>query len=656
MGDPEIKGRDLNSHIKLLAIGTLLIAAGVQGAPLTTADFFRDPQFYDARISPSGNALAVSMPVNGKTSLAVFTDLAQESLHPSALFNMQSDFDIHGFTWVDEQQLVFDTAERTGLLNLPLLHEDLYRASLGDRKLTPLYNADYVSLIDLVPDDRSRLLVNVGGIAQRMNVGDGAFRDIGDAALNGVSYFANHKGEVLVAIGWSETTEDESVVKYRSTASGIVWKELVTQRDTLDGNRGMSGLGYSADDKRFYYVSDEAGSTTAVYALDLVSGAKTLLYRDAREDIGDPIVARDFKTPIGVRVGKGLSHDVYFDPDSAEAKLRREIAGLFPGEELYIDSYSADGSRGIAMVYSDKQPRRCYLVDLKANEIRQLFNSQPWIDPAQMSPMQTVQIKARDGLVLDAFLTVPAASAGKNLPLVVMPHGGPFDISDDWGYNPEAQFLAYHGYAVIQVNFRGSGGYGRDFLRAGFRQWGEKIQDDIVDATQWMINQGIADRERICIYGASFGGYSALEAPLRQPGLYKCAAGYAGVYDLNLWLAAKGGGKFLHQTLGEYGSHLADFSPARHAPELGIPVFLVHGKDDKTVPFDQYENMAKALEKAGHPAELMAVEKEGHGFYKLENKVALYDKLLAFIDRNIGGKAAAKPAAANAGAEAGSVR
>jgi dipeptidyl aminopeptidase/acylaminoacyl peptidase len=635
----------LNRYFQLAAAAALSAAGTALAAPLSTEDFFRDPQFNDARLSPSGTRLAVSVPINGKVNLLVFTDLEHKPLRPAAMFNIAGDFDVHSFTWVDDDQLVFDTAERTGRLNQPLLHEDLYRASLSDRKVTPLYNADYISLIDVAPDDRSRLLVNVGGVAQRMNVGDGSLHDIGNASLNGVEYFANHKGEVLVAVGWSQTTENESVIEHRSGASASIWKERVKQRDTLEGMRGMVGLGYSADDKLFYYTSDVNGPTAAVYSLDLASGESRLLYRDAREDVGNEIVARDLGTPIGIQVGKGISRNIYFDQEAAEVKLRKELGELFPGEEVYIASYSADGMRGIAMVYRDREPRRCYLIDLKANEVRLLFNSEPWIDPGQTSPMQTVQLKARDGLLLDAFLTVPSASAGKNLPLVVIPHGGPFDINNFWGYDEESQFLAYHGYAVLQVNYRGSGGYGRDFLQSGFRQWGGKIQDDIIDATNWAIAQGVADKDHICIYGASFGGYSALEAPIRQPGLYKCAIGYAGVYDLRLQLLADAGAgvsRYMHRTLGNYSLDLDAISPARNAAKLGIPVFLAHGKDDKTAPFDQYEAMSRALESAGNPAELMAVEKERHGFYKLENKVALYDKLLAFLDRNIGPKAPAR--------------
>jgi dipeptidyl aminopeptidase/acylaminoacyl peptidase len=231
--------------------------------------------------------------------------------------------------------------------------------------------------------------------------------------------------------------------------------------------------------------------------------------------------------------------------------------------------------------------------------------------------------------------------------MIVNPHGGPIGPRDSWRFNSEAQMLANRGYAVLQVNFRGSGGYGDAFRDAGHRQWAQGIQNDIIDATQWAIDQGYADKDRICIYGGSFGGYSSLMAPIRAPGLFQCAVGYVGVYDMDM-MFTKGdiprrtsGQRYLRRTLGTDKAELRATSPTAQAEKVGIPVLLVAGaRDERAVP-EQTEAMRDALVKAGNPpVETIIQSGEMHGFYKEENNLALYTKMLDFFAKHIGGKPA----------------
>ena len=253
---------------------------------------------------------------------------------------------------------------------------------------------------------------------------------------------------------------------------------------------------------------------------------------------------------------------------------------------------------------------------------------------------------------MHGFLTIPHGSDGKNLPLVVLPHGGPFQVSDEWGFNPEAQLLAAAGYAVLQVNFRGSSGYGRAFSQAGAREWGGKMQDDVTDATRWAIDQGIADPRRICIYGASYGAYAALEGVAKEPSLYKCAAGYVGVYDLPLMFGKgdtrelESGRNYLHDWIGE-PSELGKVSPVNQAASIKVPVFLAAGGQDERAPIEHSERMEKALRNAGVPVETLFIRSEGHGFYTTEHQVQFYTKLLDFLARNIGSGATAPAATAH---------
>jgi dipeptidyl aminopeptidase/acylaminoacyl peptidase len=262
-----------------------------------------------------------------------------------------------------------------------------------------------------------------------------------------------------------------------------------------------------------------------------------------------------------------------------------------------------------------------------------------------MAEMKPITFKARDGLLIHGYLTLPHG-AGKDVPLIIHPHGGPFGIRDEWGFDPEVQYLAYHGYAVLQVEYRGSGGYGNAFMEDGYRQWGGTMQDDLTDATHWAVQQGIADPRLICIYGASYGGYASLEGVEKEPDLYRCAVGYAGVYDLvkmrNEANTLRGEllGPFMERTVGDDEAALREYSPYLHVDKIKAALFLAHGGADYTVAIAHADELRDALDKIHKPYEWVYYRNEGHGFYTLEHQVDIYTKMLAFFDKNIGPEAA----------------
>ena len=243
---------------------------------------------------------------------------------------------------------------------------------------------------------------------------------------------------------------------------------------------------------------------------------------------------------------------------------------------------------------------------------------------------------------------MPARAAGGKAPLVLLPHGGPHGPYDSWFFDEDAQFLASRGYAVLQVNFRGSGGRGVNFQEAGYRQWGGKIVDDLVDATRWAIAQGEVDGNRVCAYGASFGGYASMMLAAREPELYKCAVGYVGVYDLKLLAKPNNDRRdnsrasTFRKFVGDDRAELDRNSPVTLAAKIKAPVFLVHGGNDKRAPVEHAHAMRAALTAAGRPPEWFLAPNEGHGFYDTANRTAFYEKLEAFLGRHIGKEAAAK--------------
>src|SRR5690606_17223537 len=236
--------------------------------------------------------------------------------------------------------------------------------------------------------------------------------------------------------------------------------------------------------------------------------------------------------PVGAWYLDGKPRLAFFDGHSDEARMQQMLQRAFPGAWASVRSSTRDGSLRVVLVQSDVDPGSFYLFDTATANAELLVARDEQIDSTRMAPMAPIQLKARDGVALHGFMTVPPGSDGKSLPMVVMPHGGPIGIFDAWRFDADAQLLAAAGYAVLQVNFRGSGNYGRAFRQAGARQWGGTMQDDVTDATRWAIEQGHADPQRICIYGASYGAYAALMGVVREPDLYRCAIGYVGVYDL----------------------------------------------------------------------------------------------------------------------------
>ncbi len=237
---------------------------------------------------------------------------------------------------------------------------------------------------------------------------------------------------------------------------------------------------------------------------------------------------------------------------------------------------------------------------------------------------------------------MPAHAQGSKVPLVLMPHGGPFDIADTWRYDNDAQFLASRGYAVLQVNFRGSGGRGDNFVKAGYREWSGKIQDDLVDGVRWAVAQGEVDGRRMCVYGASFGGYSALMLAAREPALFKCAVGYIGVYDLTLLARPENNrldtfrAAYIGKTVGADKAALEKASPVTLAANITAPVLLVHGGKDKRAPVEHAEAMRAALVKAGRPPEWFLAPNEGHGFYDTKNVTEFYQRLETFLAKHLG--------------------
>ncbi len=327
-------------------------------------------------------------------------------------------------------------------------------------------------------------------------------------------------------------------------------------------------------------------------------------------------------------------------PEHVYSRWYPALFEAFGGDRVRITSATDDQQKLIVHVSGSDEPGQFHLFDTQTKKLRYLFQAASWIDTEKLIAAEPIEFEARDGHKIKGYLTEPKANGGQ-APLVVIPHGGPHGVRDWWSYYPDVQFLVSRGFAVLQVNFRGSGGYGYGFEVVGHRKWGSLIQHDIIDGTKWAAERSSIDSNKICIWGGSFGGYSALMSPMIEPDLYKCAIGFVGVYDLNLmWTTAdiqrnKFGRNFLQQAIGDDQEELKRNSPLHNIDKLKAPVLVVHGEEDWRVNEKHYHVMKAALDKKGHPAEYMFVEKEGHGFADEKNRTDYYKKVEVFLNKYI---------------------
>lgn len=339
--------------------------------------------------------------------------------------------------------------------------------------------------------------------------------------------------------------------------------------------------------------------------------------------------------------------DYYFDKqrDTIISSLLKK----FQGYQIYFGSIDDAMHNGIMIMYSDKLPVKYYLYDFKSGSINEIANPYPWLDENIMASMKPISYKTRDGLTIHGYLTLPKGVEAKNLPVIINPHGGPW-ARDGWYFNPEVQFLANRGYAVLQMNYRGSTGYGKAFWQSSFKQWGKKMQDDITDGVEYLKKEGIADPKRIGIYGGSYGGYATLAGVAFTPDLYTCAVDYVGVANLFTFMNTippywEPYRKQFYEMVGdpEKDSLLfVETSPALHADRIKAPLFIAQGANDPRVNKAESDQMVEALKKRGITVEYMVKNNEGHGFLNQNNRYDFYGAMEKFLDKHMGDSAKKK--------------
>jgi len=637
---------------KLIKAFTLLLVLPNTGFAVTIDDLIKPSQFSQVKISPDGKHLAATFLHGSQTKMAIMS-LKDKSIKKVLSFGENNH--VTSYHWANNERLLLNKGRKTGAFAIPLGTADIHAINVDGKKKRVVFgpkNGDYGygRIISLLPDDERHILIS-SNVEKRqfndiykVNIYTGKKKKIQKSPFKNASNLLDNN--YVYRFSSYKDNEGNTHVFFRESESDE-WEEIDTFTDFKGGKGGITPIAFSEDNKKVYWLENKEKPTQGIYEYDIATKKRKLLFRHNIVD-SSPFWLRSSQDPTksfiaGATFMDGKPQRHYFDETSPSSALLKSLESAFKGFYINITSSTRDNSQLVIYASNDTDPGTYYLFNTQTGQAQHLIKPRSWINPKEMSVMQPIIVEARDGVKLHGYLTIPKASKGKNLPMIVHPHGGPHGPRDEWGFNPEVQFYAAMGYAVLQVNFRGSGGYGREFEGSGYGKWGQEMQDDLTDATLWAIENGVADKERICISGASYGGYASLMGVAKEPDLYKCAFGYVGVYDLpdlfergNVAERLDWGHSYLKAALGDDPEKLKAISPRFQVDKIKADVFLATGGKDLQAHYKQTFDLKEEFEKRGKEVELLFYKNEGHGFFDPEHNKVLYTKLKAFFEKNIG--------------------
>ncbi|HET7930494.1 MAG TPA: alpha/beta fold hydrolase [Rhodanobacteraceae bacterium] len=649
-----------------LACGVVAVATA---SPVSFSDLARHLQYKMVKISPDGTHIASTAVLsNGQTVLSIVNLVTNKGVNVQP----REGDDVDEFWWVSPSYLVYSESEHDGGWDAPLATGELYSVTADGGSSTMIYGYRMVgmktgthirhataergsaSFLSRIDGDPYHILVtvtpwaasgSVGAFTEvdKLDVRDGLKRRVASPPMREANYLADHHGNVRFVYGLNM---NGNVDVYMRPVDGGDWKLLPKASADRD-----TPIAFTADDKAVWFDCPGTPTGFGVCKFDPATRSMTHVWSNPDVEMHSLAQGLAADSVIGVNFTDGRPAVSVFDNTAPAVKALVTLMQQYPGEDVRFVSGTDDGSKAIALVDADVDPGTFFLYDRASNSFSPLRLKAKWIDPNQLGRAVPFTFKTRDGLSEQGYVTYPPGQQGaKDLPMVVFVHGGPYNVRDWWTYNAYVQAMATRGYAVLQVNYRGSGGYGYDFLKAGWKQWGGTMQDDVTDATRWAIAQGIADKDRICIYGGSYGGYAALEGAVKEPDLYKCAIGYVGVYDLPK-MVFRGENQqtyydqaYWKRTVGTDETVLAQHSPIYQLDRLKARVMLIVGGKDTNVLPAQGQDMHIALSKRGIQHEWLYKPDEAHGFYDEKNITELFQKVDAFLAANIGPGAGAASA------------
>jgi dipeptidyl aminopeptidase/acylaminoacyl peptidase len=604
------------------------------------------------RLSPDGKHIAMIQPIEGRPAVAIYTVGAPPGTPPAGVRDSTGVID--RIEWANDDRLLV-IASIAGKMNG--VAENWSRVisvdSAGNDPVSMFKNADArlaggwtstISGFDI--DDPGHVFMpavawTTNGYRNtlfRVDVKTGNAEFLQPGNPDTVAWIMDGHGKIA---GRLNQTGHPLTEHLEIPDGGRAWKEIGAYDAT--GGHGANVAGLTEDGAAFVRYA-YSGGTMALMRLDPATGKESVLFSDPKYDVAYAIEDPRTRRVIGAAYAADKLEYRYFDP--AMQNLQAGLEAAFPGQAVHAVSWDTAKDRLVVEVDGPRKPLSYFYLDRTTHQATRIAPAYPDLHEADLGEMKPYPYKARDGFEIPAYLTLPPGKAAKNLPAVVFPHGGPTardQIDFDW----MASFLANRGYAVLQPNYRGSSGYGAKFEEAGYGQWGLKMQDDLSDGVSKLVADGIADPKRICIVGASYGGYAALQGAASTPDLYACAVSFAGVSDLRKFLASRGDDYgWRSWVISAWTRYIGDrsddadkldaASPALHADHIKCPVLLMHGANDTTVRIDQSQTMRDALLAKGKTVRFVSFDTDNHYMELADTRIRFLRETEAFLEQNIG--------------------
>jgi dipeptidyl aminopeptidase/acylaminoacyl peptidase len=595
-------------------------------------DFFRNPEKSSYNISPDGNYFSFMAPYENRMNIFV----QKAGSKKAERLTSETDRDIAGYFWANDKRILF-LKDNGGDENYALFGVDIDGKNL---KCLTCFENVRTQIIDDLEDQPDEVIIGLNKRnpmvfdPYRLNIKTGDMVMLAENPGNIQGWMTDHAGKLRVAFAIVDGINTQILYRDKETED---FRPILT----TSFKETMGAEFFTFDNKYLYATSNINRDKQAAVIFDPATGKEIeVLYENDSYDVSGIAYSRKRKVITAAVYTSWKRERHFFDEESKALfnRLEKELVGY----EISISASSKAEDKYIVRTYSDRSLGAYYFFDKKKNVLTKIQDVSPWIDENQMAEIKPITYRSRDGLIIHGYLTLPKGVEAKNLPVVVNPHGGPW-ARDNWGFNPEVQFLANRGYAVLQMNFRGSTGYGRKFWEASFKQWGLNMQNDITDGVYWLIEQGIADPKRIAIYGASYGGYATLQGLVVTPTLYAAAVDYVGVSNLFTFM----------NTIPPYWKPLLDMmyemvghpekdslqmeatSPALNAHRIMTPLFVAQGANDPRVNIAESDQIVEAMRKRGVEVEYMVKDNEGHGFSNEENRFDFYRAMETFLAKHL---------------------
>lgn len=610
--------------------------------PLVPASrFARRPAFWDTKLSPDGAMFSFMRHSNGEQQFVITDALTGKLIRA---FAADPKDELEWYRWVTNDKLLLGVSTPGYFQNEEVRYTRLVLVEVASGVMSRLFERSDVVEGDNVihvAEDGSHILVSIQqtiydypSVMRHELKPKGKVSKVQDPRDGVWNWVTDDEGVVRMGTGWFE---NRLKIYYRAGAGQNL--ELVARlKEEESADRYFDALQIINGSDEGYVLSEGENGRVGLRRFNFATRSVIeTVYEHPQWDI-DSVTLKDGK-PYAAFYTADRDEVHWFDP--AIQKRDRALRKALGNGEVWIVSRAEDESRMLVYAGQENDPGILYLYDPAAKILREISQFRPELDTRNLASPRPMQYTARDGTLIRGYLTLPKGREAKGLPLIVMPHGGPFGVRDKLEYNDEVQLLANRGYAVLQPNYRGSGGYGDAFFELGTGQIGRKMQDDIDDAMDWAVKEGIADPARVCVVGGSYGGYAALWAALRNPERYRCAASWAGVTDWNKmlrydrrYLTARVNKAWSARVRGDKTADLDAVSPYRLAGQLSRPVLLAHGTEDQRVPLSQYNIFEKAARAAPVPPQTLVIKGEGHSFTTPENAQAWFEALEGFLAKH----------------------